>query len=114
MAKQKKLSRKELEKAAAKLPVKDRATILEEEVTLEWLEEQIKFRKGLMKRDVFIGLPWFVVYTASLFMFGMTSATIAIFVVGMVYFIYTIFTTGSYGDNKKRIGVYEELLQKLR
>jgi hypothetical protein len=113
MAKTKKLNRKELEKLASALPGKDRADFLEQDITKAWLEEQIEYRKGLMKRDAYIGFPWFIAYSASLFMVGMTWATITIFVIGVVYFVYTIFTTGSYGDNRKRVQVYEELLKKL-
>ena len=114
MAKPKKLSRKELEKLATALPRKDRAAFLEQDITPEWLEEQIALRKGLMKRDALIGIPWFVAYSASLFLVGLTPATIAIFVIGLVYFVYTTFTTGSYGDNRRRVKVYEELLKKFK
>lgn len=114
MAKSKKINPKELEKLIGVLPKKDRATMREQNITKEWLEEQIEFRKGLMKRDALIGLPWFVAYTASLYFVGMTPITVTIFVIGVVYFGYTIFTTGTYGNNRKRVQVYEELLKKLK
>lgn len=113
MAKKKKLSRQELEKYANRLPKKDRTEFLEANIDKEWLEEKIEFRKGLMKRDALIGLPWFIAYSASLYFVGMTAGTVAIFVIGIIYFIYTIFTTGTYGDNRKRVGVYEDLLTKV-
>ena len=114
MAKQKKLNRKALEELANSLPKKDRSAFLKQDITKEWLEEQIKYRKELIKRDLWIGIPWFITYGASLYFAGMTPATIAIFVIGMVYFLYTIFTTGSYGDNRVRVKVYELLLKQFK
>lgn len=114
MAKKKKLTRKELEKVALSLPKKDRTAFLEKDITKEWLAEQIEFRKGLMKRDKLIGFPWFILYSLSLFYVGMTPGTIAIFVIGIMYFIYTIFTTGTFGDNRNRVKVYETVLKKMQ
>lgn len=113
MAKTKRPTRKEIEKLAAALPKKDRADFLAQDIGKPWLEEQIQYRKDLMKRDVWIGIPWFLAYTASLFMVGMNYLTATIFVIGLVYFVYTIFTTGTYGGNRRRIKIYEELLGKF-
>jgi hypothetical protein len=67
-----------------------------------------------MKRDLWVGIPWFIAYTVALFTTGIGNLTLGIFVVGMVYFVYTVFTTGSYGLNRKRVKVYEQLLEKLK
>jgi hypothetical protein len=39
--------------------------------------------------------------------------TVTIFLFGMAYFIYTILKTGSFGLNRKRVQVYEELLKAM-
>lgn len=113
MAKNRKLNPKELEPLIKALPKKDQLALNEQDITKEWLEEQVEYRKGLMKRDALIGLPWFLFYTASLYFVGMTPLTITIFVIGVVYFIYTILTTGTYGNNRKRVQIYEEMLKKF-
>lgn len=113
MSKQR-LNPAEIEKIAMILPRKEREKLKTQEITAHWLEENIEKCKNLMKRDAYIGLPWFVAYCLSLWLAGVNNITVAIFVVGVVYFVYTTFTTGTYGTNQRKVKVYEELLKKIK
>lgn len=103
-----------LEKIISALPAKDRVVLREQDLTPEWLETAIHQRKSLMQRDLWVGVPWFIAYSASLLLTQFSNITIGIAVIGSVYFTYTVFTTGSYGSNRKRIAVYQQLLEKLK
>ena len=96
------------------LPSKERTKLREQELSVPWLEESIERCKNLMKRDAYIGIPWFLAYSISLWKIGMNNITAAIFVIGVVYFVYTTFTTGTYGLNQRKVRVYEDLLKKLK
>ena len=110
----KKLKSADLEKIIYPLSKKERAKLKEQDITVPWLEENIEICKNLMKRDTYIGIPWFIAYSLSLWQVGMNNITIAIFVIGVVYFVYTTFTTGTYGTNARKVKVYEDLLKKLK
>ncbi len=112
MAKQ--IGRADFEAIIKTLPKKDRNKLLEQELSVKWLEENIEKCKGLMKRDAMIGIPWFLAYSLSLWQVGMNNITAAIFVIGVIYFIYTTFTTGTYGLNQRRVKVYEAILEKIK
>ncbi len=109
----KKLQPKVLEDIIAALPAKERDSLKAQELSTEWLNERIAYCKGLLKRDLWFGIAWFVVYSVSLFTTGFGQLTVTIFLIGMSYFIYAIFKTGSFGLNKKRVKVYEELLKAM-
>jgi hypothetical protein len=109
----KKLQPDEFEQIIQPLPARDRTLLREQEITPEWLRENIGRCRKLMKRDLWIGPVWVILYGILLFKTGYSNLTIGIFVIGAVYFIYTIFTTGSFGLNRKRVGVYEALLKKM-
>lgn len=85
----------------------------QQEITAEWLREQIGLCKSHMKRDMWVGPIWFVAYSVALLKTGFSSLTVTIFLLGMSYFIYTIFKTGTFGLNRKRVQVYEELLKAM-
>lgn len=110
----KKLKTTDIEDVIRILPAREREKLRQQELTAEWLEGEIERCKGLMKRDFWVGFPWFIAYSISLFKVGMNNFTIAIFVIGVVYFVYTTFTTGTYGLNQKRVKVYEELLTRIK
>lgn len=107
----KKLQPKELDSIINVLPAKEQAKLRAQEISPEWLQENIANCKGLMKRDLWFGPIWFVAYTVLMLVYGYTPYTVSIFVLGMGYFLYTIFKTGSYGLNRKRVQVYEALLK---
>ncbi len=109
----KKIEQSEFEQIIQPLPSKDKIVLREQEITTEWLQENVARCRKLMKRDLWIGPLWVILYGILLFKTGYSNLTIAIFVIGAVYFIYTIFTTGSFGLNRKRVSVYEELLKKM-
>ena len=109
----KKLQPKELESIIAVLPAKEQAKLREQDLSPEWLRENIAHCKGLMKRDMWFGPIWFVTYSVMLFVYGFTPYIISIFLLGMGYFLYTIFKTGSFGLNKKRVQVFEQLLEAI-
>ena len=109
----KKLQSKELDSIISVLPKKEQAQLRAQEISPEWLRENIANCKALLKRDLWIGPIWFVTYSVLLFMYGITTPIILIFLLGMVYFIYTIFKTGSFGLNKKRVQVFEQLLKAI-
>lgn len=98
---------------ASILPKKERNNLALQTLSKEWLLSQIELCQKRMKRDLWVGLPWFLTYTFLLFTKGVSAITMGIFAVGMAYFAGTIFTTGSYGLNKNRLKVYKKLLQLL-
>ncbi len=104
----------EFESIIGILPVRDRIAMREQELSPEWLQENIARCNRLMKKDLWVGLIWFALYSISLFLTKFGKLTIGIFVIGLVYFTYVVFKTGSFGLNKKRIRVYEQLLEKLK
>lgn len=103
----------DIEKIVAGLPGRERKALLANPPTAEELESRIAQCRRAMRRDLLIGVPWFVCYTWLLFTRGFDGLTIAVFAAGMVYFVYAIFTTGSYGLNRKRIQVYQALLDHI-
>jgi hypothetical protein len=109
----KKLQSKEFDSIISVLSAKEQARLREQEITPEWLRENIAYCKGLMKRDMWFGPIWFVSYSVLMFVYGYTPYTVSIFLLGMGYFMYTIFKTGSFGTNRKRVQVYEQLLAVL-
>lgn len=109
----KKLQPAEFQKIIDALPVKEQELLRQQDISPEWLRENIARCKSLLKRDLWVGLIWFVAYSAALFLTKFGSLTITIFVFGVIYFIFTIFKTGSFGLNRKRIQVYEQLLEQL-
>ena len=109
----KKLQPKTLDNIIGVLPAKEQAKLRTQDLSPDWLREQIKQCRYLMKRDIWVGPIWFVVYAVVLFKTGVSSMTVTIFLIGMVYFIYTLTKTGSYGLNRKRLQVYEQLLKAI-
>ena len=109
----KKLQPKELDSIISVLPAKEQAKLREQDISPDWLREQIEQCRYLMTRDKWVGPIWFVAYSVSLFKTGFSSLTITIFLIGMSYFIYTILKTGSFGLNKKRVQVFEQLLKAI-
>ena len=109
----KKLQPKELDSIIAVLPAKEQAKLRAQDLSPEWLRENIAHCKNLLKRDLWFGPIWFTAYSVMLFVDGFSSLTVSIFLLGMAYFIYTIFRTGSFGLNKKRVQVYEALLKAM-
>lgn len=109
----KKLQPKTLDSIIAVLPAKEQAKLREQELTPDWLRGQIEQCRAFMKRDLWVGPIWFVGYSAALFVTGLSSITVTVFLVGMVYFIYTLTKTGSFGLNRKRVQVFEQLLKAM-
>ncbi|MFQ5448526.1 MAG: hypothetical protein ACE5FF_16490, partial [Saprospiraceae bacterium] len=91
-----------------------RRELVARDLTPAWLEENIGRSERAMKLDLWVGIPWFILYSVALFTWGAGNLSIGIFVVGMIYFVYAVFTRGSYGLNKKRIKVYQQLLDLLK
>lgn len=109
----KSLSPEKIMEIASLLPKRERSDLAKQNLSKEWLSSQIALCQKRMKRDLWVGLPWFLLYSYLLFTKGVTTMTMVVFAVGMAYFVYTIFTTGSYGLNKNRVKVYKQLLQEL-
>lgn len=110
----KKLKKQDFESIIKPLPLRERERLKLEEINPEFLNEGIQKAQKAMNRDKYFGIPWFLAYSVAWFKLGAHNITLSIFVIGLVYFCYAIFTTGSYGANRKRVKVYEELLQKLK
>ena len=117
----KKLPPEKLEQMIKPLPTKDRIAIREQQpITEQWLEDKIKRCKGLMKRDLWMGLPLMFAYLASMLMAYFSNQnianniTVSLGVLAFGYFGYTVFTIGSYGTNRKRLGVYQALLNEIK
>ena len=109
----KKLTEKEFRELIKPLPLRERERLKRTDMTVEWLENQIVFSKQEMKNDIYLGIPWVIIYTISLLQFGLTSATIAIFCMGAAYFVYVTIKRGNYGLLKKKVQVFENILQHL-
>lgn len=109
----KKLTEKEFRQFTKPLPLRERERLKRTDMTGEWLQNQIEYAKQEMKNDVYLGIPWVIIYSISLLQFGLTSATIAIFCIGAVYFIYVTIKRGNYGLLKKKVQVFERILEHL-
>ena len=109
----KKLTEKEFRDLIKPLPLRERERLKRKDMTPEWLEEQIAYAKQEMKNDIYLGIPWVIIYSISLFQFGLTAATIAIFCIGAAYFFYVTIKRGNYGLLKKKVQVFENILDKL-
>lgn len=108
-----KLSSAELEAIIKPLPTRERNLLRQQDLSPEWLRENIASSRRAMKRDLWVGPAWLILYTAALFTTGYGTFTITVFVLGTAYFLYTIFTSGSYGANRKKVTIYQRLLDKL-
>ncbi|MBI1224593.1 MAG: hypothetical protein GC192_05100 [Bacteroidetes bacterium] len=109
----KKLQPAAFESIISTLPAKEQAKLREQEITADWLREQVELCKSHMTRDKWVGPIWFVAYSVALFKTGFSSLTVTIFLIGMAYFFYTILKTGTFGLNRKRVQVFEELLKAM-
>ena len=105
------MKKAEINRHLAALSSKDRKRWEQEPPTRERLEAAIEQSKQHMQNDLWVGIPWAVMYLLSLYFYGLNSGTVAIFVVGLVYFIQAYVRNGSYGDNRKRVQVYERILK---
>jgi hypothetical protein len=109
----KKLTEKDFRELTKPLPLRERERLKRVDMTPEWLEEQIVYFKQEMKNDVTLGIPWVIIYAISLLQFGLTAATIAIFCIGAAYFFYVTIKRGNYGLLKKKVQVFEKVLEHL-
>jgi hypothetical protein len=110
----KKLKKNDLEEIMKQLPFRERTRIKGSQLTPELLKTEIEKAQKAMTRDKYFGIPWFLAYTISWFSLGTHNITYAIFVIGLIYFCYAIFTQGSFGLNRKRVKVFEEMLNHLK
>lgn len=108
------MMKKELEEIMKKLPFREKERLKQIELTPEFLEIEIEKAKKSMTRDKYFGIPWFLAYTFAWFNLGAHNITISIFVIGLIYFCYAIFTQGSYGLNRKRVKAFEEMIKHLK
>ena len=106
--------KKNLEEIMKQLPFRERNRLKELDMTPEFLEEGIAKAQKAMARDKYFGIPWFLAYTIAWFSLGKHNITVIIFVIGLIYFCYAIFTAGSFGLNRKRAKVFEEILNHLK
>ncbi len=104
----------ELKKILAPLPRKEQQAWLEKDLRPEMVEEAIRRSRASMRRDLWVGIPWFLLYSVSLFVQGYTVLTNGIFLVGVLYFYFAFTRYGSYGLNRKRVQVLENLLERLK
>ena len=100
-------------KRFAELPKRDREYWAAHEVTRPALESAIADSKQYMRNDLTVGIPWVIMYLGSHYLYGLNSATITLFLVGLVYFGYASVRNGTYGHNRKRIAVYEGVLKEF-
>ncbi|MCB0619345.1 MAG: hypothetical protein KDC43_07855 [Saprospiraceae bacterium] len=108
------MKRRELEQIVTPLPRKEREELLKSPPAVAQLEEKVRQCKQAMNRDLWVGIPWFLLYCFSLFYFGISAFTATILAVGALYFVYSAPRHGSFGMNRKRVKVYEELLGRLK
>lgn len=94
-----------------RLPRKEREEIKSGSLRKEEMATRLKNSQDAMKRDLWVGIPWFVAYTIMWFTTGASFGSIALTAVGLAYFTYSYFTAGSYGVNRRRVKIYEALLE---
>ena len=95
-----------------RLPRKEREEINSGSLSKEEMAARIRRSRDAMKQDLWVGIPWFVAYLVMWFTTGISFGTIALTVIGIIYFTYSFFTTGSYGVNRRRVKIYQYLLEK--
>jgi len=61
----KKLTEKEFRQLTKPLPLRERERLKRTEMTPEWLKEQIAYSKQEMKNDLYLGIPWVIIYAVS-------------------------------------------------
>lgn len=108
------ISEKKFQEIIAPLPRKHREKLNRSMLNVTDLEQWAQDSTDAMKRDLWVGIPWFVMYSSSLFVFGFQNSTITLLVIGVIYFMYSYFKFGSFGLNRVRRNVYEALLEELR
>ncbi|MBK7408533.1 MAG: hypothetical protein IPL49_02635 [Saprospirales bacterium] len=94
-----------------RLPRKEREEIRTKSVSKEEMRQRVQRSRDAMKQDLWVGIPWFLAYTLMWFTTGVSFGTIALTIIGIVYFTYSYFTAGSYGVNRRRVKIYEHLLE---
>jgi len=92
-----------------RLPKKEREEIRAKTLSKEEMMQRIKRSQDAMKQDLWVGIPWFLAYAIMWFTTYVSFGTIALTIVGLVYFTYSYFTTGSYGVNRRRVKIYQVL-----
>lgn len=105
-------TKRKMENWLVRIPKKEREEINNKAVPREEMAKRIQRSKDAMKQDLWVGIPWFVAYSIMWFATGVSFGTIALSIVGLVYFTYSYYTNGSYGVNRHRVKVYEQLLEK--
>jgi uncharacterized membrane protein len=108
------LNQKELKEIIRFLPSNERQKLLETKPDPTELEKQIANCKEAMRLDAWFGIPWVILYGLSLLLFGFNAGTIALLIIGIAFFTYRFFTSGSYGLNRKRVKVYQKILDRLQ
>ena len=111
--KQKAIPKKDFNQIIGILPKREQEKLRQTNISVEYLTEGIQQAKKAMQMDIYFGLPWFIAYTVSLYFNAFDNITIGIFVIGLVYFTYNIFKRGSYGLNRRKAKVFEQLLSHL-
>lgn len=104
----------EKEQLLKRLPRRYAEEIHQTSWTRDLLLAEIAEKRQLMKNDLWFGIPWAIIFLGSLWYFGYTTGTIAILLVGIVYFSLALWKFGSYGVNRKRVRIYELLLEEMR
>ena len=92
----KKLKSADLEKIIQPLSKKERAKLKEQNITVPWLEESIETCKNLMKRDTYIGIPWFIASMPMLCIRPRKKASSAKF--GKIFFVNILADTAPISD----------------
>lgn len=106
------VTQRQIELWLLRLPKKEREEIRARSLSKEEMRQRQQRSRDAMKQDLWVGIPWFLAYTLMWFTTGVSFGTIALTVVGIGYFTYSYFTTGSYGVNRRRVKVYQALLEE--
>lgn len=104
---------KDLDKLIRMMPSKERKRIKSAELTPDFVNQEIEKAKNAMKQDMSFGLPWVIAYIFCIWKFRYTTPTLIIFGIGGIYFAYAIYSRGTYGLNRQRLKVFEEIKGKL-
>ena len=108
-----KIKAKELDQILKILPPKEQEKIREADLNLEYVNEELAKAQKAMKMDTSFGIPWLIAYCLGLWQFGYTVQTLAIFGIGMIYFLWAIYTRGTYGTNSRKAKVFKALKAAL-
>lgn len=89
----------------------ERDRLLREKPSPEEMATRILSMKKAMRRDLWVGIPWFGLYIISLLIFQLETPTYLVMAAGFLYFAWSMVKDGGYGNLRRRVRVMEALVE---